>query len=240
MKFVNKGAPPSKYRAWLRTVAGTETDYRSMPGDIKSAIISALIKEQGEICGYTMKRIDENSSHVEHVKPETVCRAENVGSDLHFDNMLACFPRTGMIASDRYGAQKKGSWWKPELFVSPFAASCERRFRFSHDGSIEPVNDDAAAKETIGILGLDHKTLTEDRRRAIKTYIFGGDGCTPLSKGEAEFLLRNVCNKSAGKFDEFCVALRDALEDHIKYLKKLSRQKVYAQKSRARAKKGKR
>jgi len=207
MKYVQKRGAPQAYRAWCRKVQGTwEEHYGELRGDLKSLVLVGLIKEQGDICAYTMKRIDIFSSHIEHIKPETLCRAEEAGSDLEYSNMVACFPRTGMAHRCRYGAQKKADWWFPALFVSPLNPSCEKRFRFGRDGAISAVRNTAAAINTIRVLGLDNASLTEDRRRAIDELIYGPGGNYPLSRAEALRLQGQVCDRSAGGFVEFCIA----------------------------------
>jgi uncharacterized protein (TIGR02646 family) len=229
MKFVHKQGAPHKYKMWRRRVKRTsQEDYREMPGEMKAAVLAALVMEQGEICAYTMIRVDAETSHIEHIKPESLCRKEEKGSDLDFDNMLSCFPRNGMRRAWRYGAQRKGSWWDSTLFISPLEPLCEKRFRFNLDGEISVVGANKAASKTIEVLALDHPTLTEDRRRAIHEFIYGKDGDNPLSKVKASQLKMSVCNRSGGQFVEFCVAFRDALEEHITYVKKLARKRGFA------------
>jgi uncharacterized protein (TIGR02646 family) len=233
MKFVRKGGAPHGYRLWCRSVKGTnKEDYREIPTDMKSLVLSALIREQGQICAYTMRRIGNDTSHIEHVRPESLCRIETRGSDLAFSNMAACFPRDGMLSAWRYGAQKKDSWWDAALFVSPFDFACERRFHFNLAGEMSAVGTSAAARNTISVLALNHPALTEDRRRAISEYIYGQGGDEPLSKAKAFKLRGEVCAKSAGRFVEFCVALRDALDAHIEYVEKLARKKKFLRKRR--------
>jgi uncharacterized protein (TIGR02646 family) len=201
-----------------------------MPSGIKSAVLAALVHEQGDLCAYTMKRIEVGTSHIEHVKPESLCREDEKGSDLDFANMVACFPRVGMRRVYRYGAQKKDNWWEASLFVSPLDPRCERRFRFNLDGEISAVGANAAARNTIKVLALDHPTLTEDRYRAIDEFIYGQGGSDPLTKAKASRLRRDVCGRSGGRFKEFCVALRDALDGYIKYVEKITRNKKFAKK----------
>lgn len=233
MKFVRKGGPPYEYRSWCREVEGTnKEDYREMRRDIKSAVLATLLQEQGDICAYTMKRIDKDTSHIEHVKPESSCRADARGSDLDFANMVACFPRNGMRRVHRYGAQKKDSWWDVVLFVSPLDPACERRFRFNLAGEISATSANAAARNTIRVLGLDHPALTEERRRAIDEWINGQGGSDPLSKAKASRLREKVCNRSDGRFIEFCVALRDAIDEHINFVEKLARKKQFKKRRR--------
>jgi len=232
MKYVQKWGAPHQYRRWCREVKGTnKEDYREIPGGMKLAVLAALVKEQGEICAYTMKRIDAQNSHIEHIKPESLCRSDRKGSDLDFDNMLACFPRDGMSRACRYGAQKKDHWWDSSLFISPLICSCEQRFRFNLEGEISVVGSNAAARKTIEVLALDHATLTEDRRRAIHEFIYGKGGDRPLSKAKATQLSHGICNRTGGHFVEFCVAFRDALEEYTRYVEKMARRREFAKRA---------
>jgi len=228
MKYINKGGPPHGYRLWCRTVSGTNKEsYTEIPGAIKALVLAALAKEQGDICAYTMRRIGTTTSHIEHIKPESLCRTDQRGSDLDFSNMVACFPRDGMPRDCRYGAQKKGNWWDAKVFVSPLKSSCEKKFRFAMSGAISAVGGNEAAIKTIAVLGLDNGSLTEDRRRAIEELIYG-NGSDPLSKAKAARLRSAICLKSGGRYIEFCVALRDALDDYLKYVDRLAKQRKFS------------
>jgi hypothetical protein len=47
------------------------------------------VAEQGELCAYTGRRINEMSCYIEHPKPQTHCMN---GEDASFATMLACVP----------------------------------------------------------------------------------------------------------------------------------------------------
>lgn len=229
MKHIQKTGSPHAYAQWCTDVAGTlKSDWREVPSEQKRTVLDALITEQGGLCAYTMRRIDESSSHVEHIKPQSRCREDEEGSDLDYANLLACFPRAGMEAAYRYGAQLKGGWWGDGGvdFVSPLRPACEDLFQFGLDGAIEPAGDRVEACTTIRILGLDHKSLTEDRKRAIEEFIYGRTGDSPISRAKARSAHNRVCDRAAGGlFREFCVALRDALSEHLTALAKAGRRK---------------
>lgn len=201
-----------------------------MPSQIRATLLNALVNEQGGLCAYTMKRIDTGTSHVEHMKPESLCRKDEKGSDLHFENLVSCFPRDGMPSSCRYGAHKKDDWWDKAQFISPLSISCEKKFHFNRKGEISAVDGCIAASKTIEVLALDHPTLTEDRYRAIDELINGKNGDNPLSKTKALNLIKTICNMSNGQFVEFCVAFRDALEDHVRYVVKSNRKRDFIRK----------
>jgi uncharacterized protein (TIGR02646 family) len=227
MKYIQKSNGPRIYIRWCADVAGTaKEDYRELPVAEKEALLGALIQEQGELCAYTMRRIADGSSHVEHIKPQVVCRAHGVGEDLNYANLVACFPRDGMKARYRYGAQRKDNWWDNggALFVSPLHPACEQRFDFDIDGTISPVRDNPAAVATIKVLALDHESLTEDRKRVIEEFIYGPAGDAALSAAQAVMAQASICNRFAqGHFAEFCVAIRHALGHYVSILNKRAR-----------------
>jgi uncharacterized protein (TIGR02646 family) len=229
MKYIQKRGEPTRYSRWRLSVGGTaKEDYRELPRPEKQALLSTLVREQGFLCAYTMKGIDEASAHVEHIKPQSQCRQDDPGSDLNYRNMVACFPRDGMKAVYRYGAQQKGSWWDQggASFISPLHVACEVRFRFDREGRIRAAGGNLAAVTTIGVLALDHGSLTEERKRVIVEFIFGSDRASPLSKKQTQRSITGICDRDGqGQFRVFCVALRHALEDHIGLLRKLTSRK---------------
>ena len=229
MKYIKKSGAPHEYRVWCRQVQGTQdADYRMLTRRQKDPLHLSLIEEQGWLCAYTMKRIGLASSHIEHIKPESLCRQDSPGSDLDYDNLVACFPREGMKRQHRYGAQLKDDWWENNGtdFISPLHSACEKRFQFDLDGSILAVKDHAGAKKTIEILKLDHEGLADDRKRVINEFIYGE---SVLSEAQALQSKIAICDRNAeGQFREFCVAIRDALDGHVKNLRKIARQKKFA------------
>lgn len=235
MKYIRKAGCPHSYSQWCSAVAGTDkSDWREVPSAQKGQLLATMIAEQGELCAYTMRRIDKDSSHVEHIKPQSRCRADQSGSDLNHRNLVACFPRKGMKAAYRYGAQLKEGWWDNDgaQFVSPFQRRCERIFRFGLDGNIAAVSKHAGARTTIDVLGLNHQSLTEDRKRVIDEFIYGPTGDDPMSLANARRARNNICDRDGrGRFYEFCVAIRGALEAHLTYLTKLGKRRKEARRN---------
>jgi uncharacterized protein (TIGR02646 family) len=230
VKYINKKSPPVSYKKWRKKVRGTiDEDYRRLRNPLKSEVLLSLLKEQGYICAYTMKRIYAHNAHIEHIKPETLCRFEMIGSDLDYDNMVACFPEEGMPSAFRYGAQKKSDWWENsgQSFISPLKAVCELRFEYKTDGTVHARNNNPDAKKTINVLALGHDSLTEDRANAIKEFLWGDDGTKPLSVAEAKHAATIIHNKDGkGEHYEYCIAIRHALLEYLKiYFQQAKRRK---------------
>jgi len=232
MKYIVKHGAPREYSDWRKSIIGEDNEnFNGLLNPLKTDFHKALISEQGGLCAYTMKRIEHESSHFEHLKPETLCREDLRGSDLDYENLIACYPRKGMLKSCRYGAHAKGNWWENHgrQFVSPLHPRCESLIRFNKKGEILAVNDNPDAIITINVLKLDNETLTEERKRAISVYINGPKGDSPLPKKISETAISDIIKPNAkGEFVEYCIAIKHALVEHIAFLEKISLKKKYA------------
>ena len=158
------------------------------------------------------------------------------GSDLDYRNLLACFPKEGMLVHNRYGAQAKGDWWENNgsEFISPLVPNCESHFKFNLKGEIGSTRNNVRASKTINVLKLDNKSLTEDRKRAITEFIYGEEGVNPISKNEAQRVLSALSKKNAeGNFVEFCTAIQHGIDEYLKIIEKETVKRKYI----ARAKK---
>lgn len=238
MKQIIKEGAPWDYKEWCRKMKGKPNeDYRRLQNPEKSLLHEQLLDEQGYICAYTMKRVSKDTSHIEHIKPETLCRVELRGSDLDYGNLVACFPKEGMPAKIRYGAQKKDHWWENEGrdFISPISNNCEVFFDFNLKGEIK-ANNNTNAQTTINVLKLDHTVLTEDRKRSIEEFIYGGG--TPLSLKQATQSIDSICEKTKkGKFRQYCIAIQHALQEYKILLEKRANKRKYQQKVQRKQKK---
>ena len=215
MRRIRKTHPPKVFRAWFEENKDLDCSYDALVGKPAHVELKMhLIKEQGFLCAYTGHEVDENNSHVEHLKPQNEC----VGNeDIEYRNMVACFPYNGGDLSYGYGAPIKGGWWDETLFISPLSSKCERRFAFSWSGRIqENPKNHVAAKITIEVLGLSHKNLVHLRKKAVVGFFGFGARTRPLSKQEAIRLLRGIDKFDAsGKLIPYCFMLKYLLEKYV-------------------------
>jgi len=220
MKYINKLNAPEDYIIWCNTQKelGSNYDYKSLPNPQKKHLHEALLLEQGYICGYTMKRVDLNISHIEHIKPQHICKHEDPGIDLDYNNLISCFPKDGMKSNCRYGAQAKDKWWENNGadFLSPLHDVCELRVIYNMQGEIEPTNFHKSETETtIFVLKLDDPILTQDRKMSIHEFIYGADGANPLSPDDTKIAIDRIYQpNSDGLLREFCIAIHDALYEY--------------------------
>ena len=204
MKQVVKGQEPAALREWREANAGIPENLRYNCGRWPSTDIkAALMREQGYLCAYTMKRIPGNEDcHIEHVVSRDQCHREWPEGEVDYRNLVACYPGKGGCA---YGAKQKDNHPIDNAnFVSPLSADVEQRFSYSSNGSISADVSDGAACSTIRILKLDHDDLVELRRAAINEAVLDAD----LDLSDLQVLAARIMEpNSNGECAEFCLAI---------------------------------
>lgn len=244
MRTIRKRAVPNALTQWrnprltIHRSPGMDCTYQEMrrESSVLEAVEDGLFHEQGEICAYTGHRIrlmpgaadvsDQRivDFHIEHLTPQAHC---TYGQDADYTNMVACWPRPNCGFEPAYGARKKGAW--PSLseqaqFVSPLHPDCTARFAFGRRGEMSAVRqDDSAAQETIARLGLNHATLVDLRRAAIRGAL--APGGQPIKLAAARKLLQRLIRDMDDinrdllvQLAPFCFALVSPLEREIRKL----------------------
>ena len=217
MKRIIKTHVPQSLTRWREENRDLNHSYGDLCGtEAHAALKNKLLEEQGSICAYTGRAIEATTSHVEHLKPRNKCED---WEDVDYRNVVACFPADGGDMSHGYGAPVKAGWWDGNLFVSPLANDCERRFKFVWSGHVYANPEDhQGAKKTIEVLGLDNARLRALRKSRIDGF-FGFGSRTrskPLSVAEARTALGNIGQLDGnGRLQEFCFALKQLLPKFI-------------------------
>ena len=210
MRFIKKSRAPKRFRDWKKAMRGLpdENNYEAVPTDVKDSLRKAMRREQGDLCAYTMARIDARTgAHVEHLQPQK--HFPERATD--FGNMLLCVPAKGPC---EYGAIKKHDTLVDDSnFVSPLNEGCESRLRYRLSGEVVArAENDEAAKNTIKILNLNHGILVSARRNA-----FRAQGIVPAARAisamQAFRLSKAVLQRdSFGRFPPYCIAVAQVAE----------------------------
>jgi len=169
MKHITKKSEPIEFSDW-KALANEDWQptFSSLSGQIKDSVTTALMKEQGYICCYCERRLQENDSHIEHFNPQK----DHSCDPLDFDNMLCSCQNQLDKGEPRHCGNLKGCWFDPILLVSPFDFNCESKFSYTADGEISPADPkDKAANQTINKLGLDIPKLNSLRKNAIEPFL---------------------------------------------------------------------
>ena len=154
---INKGAEP---RAW--------TEKKNTPGFTEYIPIpelrEALLKEQGFICAYCMRRIPINdpniaeTSKIEHLKS----RADRPDLQLSFSNMVVCCP--GNIDNKSHCDKLKGG---KNVNFDFFDSALQNSISYStNDATIDSSNY-KWNKEINELLNLNHSRLKQNRKNTL-------------------------------------------------------------------------
>jgi uncharacterized protein (TIGR02646 family) len=232
MKYINKSSQPKELRQWFDEVPVDDNGERincdygnGLPSVVKQLVKKNLLKEQGWLCCYTGIRINDKKSHIEHLKPQSICKEEGNYEDVNYNNLLAAYPK----GECPFGARYKKHWYHTDLFITPLNRQCETKFLFDMEGrisaadieekAVEDTNnknkkqEKSPAETTIENLKLDHPLLTEMRLEAINEVFF------PDNKKLSEAKLRTIVENGysqpdkEGRYPHFCFVIEQvALE----------------------------
>jgi len=207
MKYIQKGKEPQNFSDWKATQKslGVNYDYKSLSNPEKKAVHNSLLSEQGYICCYCCRSVEQIDSHIEHLAPQSKTDLE---LSVDYTNMLASCGRDPDWPE--YCGNKKKNL---AIGVSPLQANCEEFFNYSSTGEILPIANNLAyqkdAQRTIEVLGLNHSDLTKGRIKALQAL-------AGITQEEAE-LLAQVCQQmnGEGRYQPFCNAVLYFLKNYF-------------------------
>jgi len=71
MKYIQKRAEPQDFTHWKAQASPDWTPtYGALRGKEKATVKTALMVEQGYLCCYCERQIDDQDSHIEHFRPQ--------------------------------------------------------------------------------------------------------------------------------------------------------------------------
>lgn len=202
MKYIVKRPEPASFAAWkVAKRHQPDLNYNHLVGALKQDVKEALMDEQGYICCYCERRIQNNNAHIEHFRPQSDPETDS----LDYSNMLCSCQRTLKKGAPRHCGNLKSYWYDEELLVSPLDPDCEERFLYHADGRIKAADrHDASAWETIEHLGLGISKLNDLRAKAIEPFLD-----EDLSPEELDtFVTAYLKPNRAGKYGEFWTTIR--------------------------------
>jgi uncharacterized protein (TIGR02646 family) len=237
MRFIRENNRPEALIRCLaqRREAGQALDYdevgkvevNGVQVSVKADIRKARIADQGGICAYTMMRIDEDTSHNEHLVPRKVSKENGrVEETLNYRNIVACYPKREDKGGCGFGAAARGV---KKLAVTPLDPSCEQLIRYDRaNGKAEAaMPDDADITELVNdVLFLNHKTLIARRLEAVQYAGVGLKSSQPLTESQARRLAETILEHRRGKcLSPYCVAIAHAAICHADLIARRRRQR---------------
>jgi uncharacterized protein (TIGR02646 family) len=216
VKYIKKGEEPESFKTWKALARTTPNwGYSYLQNPEKKELHEALIREQGYICCYCGMRITRESSHIEHLKPQSTPDPE---LSVEYTNLLASCQREREPKKPIHCGVAKDDWYDENLMVSPLKPNCTDFFIYTDDGQIlatDASEKNAAATKTIKQLRLDIPKLKAMREEVIKNLLVGLDVFT-LTEEEKQKLLQGFEQPDAnGQYQEFCGAIAYILNQYF-------------------------
>ncbi len=196
MKFIEKklsNQPPSLVLYKKTDIHPTYDKYRD-----KDDLRHALLREQGYICCYCMKRIDKHSMVIEHFNAQF--NFEELA--LNYDNMLASC-KGGENGNIQHCDETKGH---KLLTINPMNHSIMTQIKFDGAGKIFLDDENLTKNELEGILNLNNQNLLKERKvilDALRNQFLKKLGTKTATKQFIENAL-NKWGTRNGKFKPMC------------------------------------
>ena len=194
MILINKRQEPKEWTEYCSTPG---TTYKSIP-----ELVDALLKEQGYICAYCMRRIPTKDKlgdkfisedhRIEHIK----CRDNYEDLQLMYNNMLICCP--GHIGEDEHCDRKKSN---QDISFSPLDFAFINTLTYTSKGIIKssnPVYDE----EINSILNLNTPFLVLNRKTMLIEVIQHINRTCKQKEKWSKSVLRDILAKYQNKHVE--------------------------------------
>ena len=209
MKYIIKGRPPQELRDFVNTSGAS---FNGCP--CKNEWRKTLLEEQGYLCGYTMKRIENNSltTKIAHIE----ARDGTISKDLNHDNVVACcLGNQGKPREEQYADTRQGD--KTLKHITPLKLECEQLIKYRETGEIrcadenvrkEILDDDRIHPKHFSLLNLNHRNLVNGRlgaydavKRKLTNAVKGRDW---RPRDIQDWISVYSTRDADGKFKEYC------------------------------------
>ncbi len=207
MKYIEKSIEPSSLSEWKaqdKMYKRKKAKWKRFGKPYKEKFTQVLIDEQGGICCYCEQKLKIDDCHLEHLLPQKL----DTFSESLFDykNLLCSCQQVLKKGEPRHCGNSKGSWYDKDLLVSPLDRSCESKFNYNSDGTIEST--DEASKQTIIHLQLAIDKLNSLRASAIEPFIIDPITFEEISEEEAHLFAKEYLKQKDGKYNEFYTTIK--------------------------------
>lgn len=198
---IKKGREPKEWET-IRQTPGIDYDTAD-----KTALRSALLSEQGAICGYCMRRIDyvpgtTTDTRIEHVKPRSLSISEGKPEEtLSYGNMILCCNGDVDGDNDEHCDRSKA---ERAIHFSPFDTVAMETITYSwRDGIIKSTNQQIDA-DLNQVLNLNHKRLAANRYAVIKGLLAEMKKGNWKRAGVEAKLVEYGSKDASGHYKEYC------------------------------------
>lgn len=213
MKHIGKREEPKELAQWKikrKVREDCQPKWKYLKKEVKEAVMSSLLEEQGEICCYCCRDVSFSDRHIEHFRPQEKFKARR----FDYRNMLVSCQADKKPGEPWHCGYAKGGWFEEDMLISPLDKDCEDRFRYTAAGCVYPTDDsDVPARVTIDILDLNTDRLRAMRMEAVDAAL---KDIETLSSDEIQGLISGYQRRNRdGRFTPFCMAIVYVLSSFV-------------------------
>ena len=164
MKQIFKTKEPTSLTTYRARISKNDLKhlekFDTAPSNVKDKLREKLLDEQGFICCYCMSRVESRNSKIEHFKPRSIFRSQQLD---YVNLFVACFGGEESSPKKQSCDTKKGQM---ELKYINLLSDIEKSIEYKKDGAIfsDSLNID---KELNEILNLNYQLLKDNRQEAL-------------------------------------------------------------------------
>lgn len=164
---IRKGESPKELVKAVHDIRNTPDavmSWRNVNANARAAVLRSLLKEQGGLCAYCMRGINEAGAHVEHIVPQSRGAGGDDPASVDYQNMLAVCDG---FAGEHIGLTCDKSRGDTALVVNPLRPETLKGIRYQRDGVI--TSDDPDVKRDLTqTLNLNHPRHRDARLSVYK------------------------------------------------------------------------
>ena len=161
-----KGMSPkalSEAVAKIKATPDARLSWSSVGSVERDEVLEALIKEQGFLCAYCMRKITLSDAHVEHYVPQSTEGKGDNPLSVDYHNLLAVCDGFAGNAAGQTCDRARGN--KP-LRVDPLRRETLESIRYRRDGVIY-ADDETVNRDLDATLNLNQELLRRNRKAAL-------------------------------------------------------------------------
>lgn len=218
MRKIKKNDSPVWFEKWKTEFYSSfhrQPEYEDFDAASRRRLRNELVKEQGFICCYCMRRIYQEGSHIEHFKPRERYKSE----EMNYDNMYASCDgnEQEMQIFLQHCDTRKWDWFDDRM-PSPLDPDIEKCVEYRVDGKVSPYHHRdnikyEIEKRMLEHLGLNAPYLVRNRRKTYEESELMDDADYD-TEDWMEFI-RYYDSMHNGMYEEYCGALISLMREFI-------------------------
>ncbi len=200
------------------------TEYRSQPGATyenyrdKDDVREQLLKEQGYICAYCMRRISLREMKIEHWKAQNAKDGTGAEHALEYRNMLGvCLGNQSNLRSAQTCDTYRGN---DDLFVDPRIEGHTRQIEYRGDGTIysrnKKIDDDLNNRLNLNSEQAGLKVGRKAAIRELQEYLRSKQSQGTWNVGLLNKVRRRFAERQDGKYEQYVGAILYQIDHYMK------------------------